>query len=112
MAAGGKPACRVEGCRASIWPPLSSERICIDHFIEHSTAQLAGALQDCQTGKRVLRATLDQLAQKAEFAVIFLASRDRAESSPRSEQMLEIILGVANLQEFLSRNASLLGTHR
>jgi hypothetical protein len=52
------------------------------------------------------------LVHKAEFAVIFLASRDRADSSARSEQMLEIILGVANLQEFLSRNASLLGTHR
>jgi hypothetical protein len=74
--------------------------------------QLAAALQDCQTGRRVQRSTLDQLAQRAESAVIFLARRDRAESSPHSEQMLEIILGVANLQEFLSRNASLLGTRR
>lgn len=74
--------------------------------------QLDRALDDCRSGKRVQRTTLDQLEREAEFAVIFLANQQLMAPSLHSDKMLELILGVANLQEFLSRNASLLGTHR
>jgi hypothetical protein len=112
LAAGGKIACRIEGCTASAWPARSGERTCIHHFIALALAQLAAALEACQSGKRVRRSTLDDLAQKADCAVMFLANPVRSDFSRHSEQMLDLILGVANLQEFLSRNASLLGAPR
>ena len=103
-------ACRVEGCRASVWSAVSSEKLCIDHFIEYATRQLLTALDDCRTGHRITQTTLTHLVQSADCAVRFLSTYDRLDCSPRRDRMLELVLGVANLQEHLSMNVALLAT--
>jgi hypothetical protein len=101
-------ACRVEGCRASVWSAVSSEKLCIDHFIEYATRQLLTALDQCRAGHRITRTTLTQLVESATCAATFLSKDDRLDCSSRRDQMLELVLGVANLQEHLSTNVALL----
>jgi hypothetical protein len=112
LADGGEPACRVEGCRAPVCAALESERLCVDHFIKLASQQLSQALEDCRSGIRIQWTTFHRLSHQAELAVIFLETHNREDFSPQRNHLLELILGVANLHEYLSLNASLFGATR
>lgn len=101
--------CRVEGCGASVWPAVSREELCIDHFIEHATKQLLTALEECRAGHRITAATLNLLIQNANLAASFLSTPDQPDCSLRRDRMLELVLGVANLQEHLSAHVAWTG---
>ena len=68
--------------------------------------RLHSALADCRQGGTIERDDLEKLAQEARFAVNHLAASDTQEASANRERMIELVLGVANLNEHLRKSGA------
>jgi hypothetical protein len=98
--------CHVAGCQASVFPELERTGLCLDHYVDEAMKRLHAALNDCRQGKCIERRDLDELAREASFAVGFLSVQERQEGPSNRERMIELVLGIANLNEFLRRNGT------
>jgi len=108
LATFAKIECKVEGCEGNVMPSLTQMGLCLDHYLEEAMHHLGQALENCKQGVPVKSEELAHLIQEADFATNYLASpQPGQELSPRRERMLELVLGVANLHEYLRRNVLL-----
>jgi len=98
--------CCVSGCGASACVESEHESLCLGHYLEGSMRRLHVALADSREGATIGRKDLDQLAKEADFAVRYLASGGMGDLSSNRERMIEIVLGVANLNDRIRRNPS------
>ena len=99
--------CKVENCGAAVMPSLAHIGLCLDHYLEEAMHHLGQALENCKHGVPVESDELASLIQEADFATTYLSTPQPSEISPRRERMLELVLGVANLHEYLRRNVLL-----
>jgi len=97
----------VEGCTAGVMPSLTQIGLCLDHYLAEAMHHLGQALENCKHGVPVDSDELAHLIQEADFATSYLASPQTGDMNPRRERMLELVLGVANLHEYLRRNVLL-----
>jgi len=105
----GKPACEREGCTGVVPPSLIEENLCVDHYLEDAMERLEEAAKSCREGHVVTPGALDNLRNHADFAVKFLAGHSGNNCLRQKELLLQFLLGLANLHEYLSHNASLVG---
>jgi uncharacterized tellurite resistance protein B-like protein len=101
--------CRMAGCPDSVPPALTQEALCLEHYLDGAMHQLEIAAALCREGHPIQEEALDQLQMQAEFAVQFLADGSGDDSSSKKEQLLQFLLGLANLHQYLSHHASLVG---
>ena len=104
-----KFSCKMHECTQPVPPPLGSELLCVDHFLELALCSLehvAGQCRDCQP---IDPAALNQLGLRAESAIHFLACDSADKSHIQKERMLNFLLGLANLHQYLCHHASLVG---
>lgn len=104
-------ACQVAGCENSIPAPLLPEVVCLAHFLQTAMAQLETTAAKCRAGEQITTRTLDELRMHADCAVQFLADGSKA-TPDANEQMLQLILALANLHEYLSHHVSLVAQTR
>jgi hypothetical protein len=104
-----KLSCRIVGCPDSVPPALTQEALCMEHYLEGAMHQLETAAALCREGHPIQEEALDQLKMQAEFAVQFLADGSADDTSTKKEQLLQFLLGLANLHQYLSHHVSLLG---
>lgn len=104
-----KMECRMPGCSDAVPPALTQEALCLAHYLEAAMFQLETAAGLCREGQTVQAQALDQLQEQAEFAVQFLADGTADDTSCKKEQLLQFLLGLANLHQYLSHHASLVG---
>ena len=104
-----KLSCHMMGCPDSVPPALTQEALCMEHYLEGAMHQLETAAALCREGHPIQPAALDQLHMQAEFAVHFLADGSGDDSTCKKEQLLQFLLGLANLHQYLSHHASLVG---
>ena len=107
MSAHTKMECKVEECGRAVMPSLAQIGLCLDHYLDEAMHHLGQALENCKQGVPVRSDELASLIQEADFATSYLATPQPTEMSPRRERMLELVLGVANLHEYLRRNVLL-----
>ncbi len=84
---------------------LAQEVLCLDHFIEQAFARVRAALELCQQCKPVDRHVLDWLLADADFAAQSLALNGRAQTPTQRARLLELLLSLANLQEYLRHHS-------
>jgi hypothetical protein len=101
--------CRISGCTSTVTPALTQESLCLEHYLEGAMHQLETAAALCREGHPIQEEALDQLHMQAEFAVQFLADGAGDDTSSKKEQLLQFLLGLANLHQYLSHNVSLVG---
>jgi hypothetical protein len=101
--------CRISGCTSTVTPALTQESLCLEHYLEGAMHQLETAAALCREGHPIQEEALDQLHMQAEFAVQFLADGSGDDTSSKKEQLLQFLLGLANLHQYLSHNVSLVG---
>jgi hypothetical protein len=89
-------------------PALTQDALCLAHYIEGAMHQLELAAALCREGHPIQPIALEQLRMQADFAVQFLAD-DGNDSVSKKEQLLQFLLGLANLHQYLSHHASLVG---
>jgi hypothetical protein len=104
-----KMECHMPGCSDAVPPALTQEALCLAHYLEAAMFQLETAAGLCREGQPVQAQALDQLHEQAEFAVQFLADGTADDTSCKKEQLLQFLLGLANLHQYLSHHASLVG---
>jgi hypothetical protein len=107
----GKSECQVEGCAESVPPHLTLQDLCLSHFVDQAMMQLEDAAKQCREGNPVDADTLDMLRNHADFAVQMLTGKDE-KNAINKERLLQFLLGLANLHQYLSHHVLLVGQTR
>jgi len=84
---------------------LAQEALCLDHYLEQAFALMQAALGLFQHGKPVDRRVLDWLLADAGFAVHSLRLNGHGHTPAQCDKLLELLLGLANLQEYLRHHS-------
>jgi cellobiose-specific phosphotransferase system component IIA len=91
---------------------MTAENLCVDHYFEEAIERLEEAVTSCRDGHVVSPEALEKLRTHADFAVNFLSEHSADDSLRQKELLLQFLLGLANLHEYLSHNAPLVGRPR
>jgi hypothetical protein len=92
-------------CAAQVPPSLVRESLCLDHYLEQGLARVRKLLAGCRQGQPMDPRMVDWLVASAEFAVQTLARDNPAQSPEQRERLLELLLCVINLQEYLRHHS-------
>src|SRR6266478_9972072 len=96
-----KRACRAPKCIVEVPVALKMEGLCLNHYLEGASHRLAAATQEFQSGRDVDYDTMDWLLAQVDLAVEVLAQEDVNWDANQRSQLLELLLGVANLSEYI-----------
>ncbi len=83
---------------------MAQEALCLDHYIERVFARLHEALDLCQQGQPADLRTLHWLSD-ADFAVQLLSQSGQERTPAQRSQLLQLLLGLANLHEYLRHHS-------
>ena len=81
------------------------------HYVEQAMRRLEEAAAKCRDGHPVDSRALDALKNDADFAVQVLAD-SHEKNQTHKERLLQFLLGLANLQQYLSHHVLLVGHSR
>ena len=98
-------SCRMVGCGQHVPATLAREVLCLDHFIEQAFTRMRKALELCQQCRPLDRHVLDWLLADADFALRSLAFDGCGHTPAQRAKLLELVLGLANLQEYLRHHS-------
>ncbi len=84
---------------------LAQEALCLDHYIEQAQTRLQAALELCQQCGPVDLHTLDWLLADADFILQSLAQNGGSYASSQRDKLLELLLRLSNLQEYLRHHS-------
>jgi hypothetical protein len=93
--------CRIEGCTVEVPGVLDKEGLCLNHYLEEAFHRLGTATEDFHRGEDVDYPAMDWLLAQVDFAVEWLAEEDTDLDSDQRSRLLELLLGVANLNEYV-----------
>jgi len=101
--AGG--TCRRAGCANPIPKSLAGEQLCLDHFLDEAFIRTDHAMQSCREGKFVNASSLEWLLSDA-LATVKNLEEGAAEPKPEQrDRMLELLLILANLHEYVAHHS-------
>lgn len=92
------------GCRQPVPPALQQEELCIDHYLDQAFSRLQTALGLCQQGRPLDPDLADWLRSNGASAVEALTRQGRSPSDAQRTKLLELLLCLANLQEYLQHH--------
>jgi hypothetical protein len=104
-AAVGGGTCQRAGCANPIPKSLAGEQLCLDHFLDEAYVRTDYAMQSCREGKLVNASSLEWLLSDA-LATVRNLEEGAAEPNPEQrDRMLELLLIVANLHEYVAHHS-------
>lgn len=105
MATNAHQGCRITGCRHQALPDRTAEFLCLDHFLDQTFARASQALELCQQAQPMDSKALEWLLADAHIATqTLVGERDGHEPSQR-ERLLELLLCLSNLQEYVRHHS-------
>ena len=93
--------CPAARCTIEIPAALEAEGLCPQHYLEKAFGKLATATLDFQCGREIDDHAMEWLLEQVSFAVESLAQEDAQWDAEQRSTLLELILGIANLNEFM-----------
>jgi len=93
------------GCQQGVPPSLARELLCLDHFVEQTYTRARQALELCHQDQAMDRHTLDWVFVDAQFAVQTLMQDSGEQSATQRAKILELLLCLANIHEYLSHHS-------
>ena len=97
--------CRRSACAKSIPAALSAEQLCLDHFLDEAFARTNHTLSRCREGRAL---TTNDLEWLLTDALVIVKNLEEEVSDPIPEQrerMLELLLMLANLHEYVAHHS-------
>lgn len=94
--------CHVAGCNEEILPVLLGEGVCLNHFVAMVIEKTDEVRHSCVASKPIEQTTLDWLLGDARHAARVLSAH-QPESC--NEQVLELLLCLANLQDYIAHHS-------
>jgi hypothetical protein len=105
MDAARSGTCRKSGCPGAIPVGLLTEQLCLDHFLDEAFVRTDYALQRCRQGFSLEPTSLEWLLSDA-LAVVKNLEEDADHPNPEQrDRMLELLLILANLQEYVAHHS-------
>jgi hypothetical protein len=105
MAAGSIRACRRTACANSIPAALASEQLCLDHFLDEALVRTSDTLTRCREQSPLTRAELEWLLNDALLIVKNLEEGASLPVPEQRERMLDLLLMLANLHEYVAHHS-------
>ena len=97
-------ACRKTSCANQIPQSLAAEQLCLDHFLDAAFTRTDEALQRSRAGYPIDTAGLE--AMLADALTIVNSLDDQSEQSENQrDRMLELLLILANLHEYIAHGS-------
>jgi len=97
--------CRRSGCVNTIPGGLASEQLCLSHFLDEAFARTDQALDRCRRGIPMKPADLEWLLSDALSIVKNLEEGADVPNPEQRDRMLELLLILANLHEYVAHHS-------
>lgn len=95
-------ACRKSPCAKLIPSSLSTEQLCLDHFLDEAFVRTDQALERCRAGQPIDSVSLEWLLADALTIVNNLDKEPAERDADQRDRMLELLLILANLHEYVA----------
>ena len=105
MNAAFSGTCKRNLCARAIPRALAGEQLCLDHFLDEAFVRTDSALQGCRVGHPIDAKGLEWLLADA---LTIVKNLEEAAAEPNAEQrdrMLELLLILANLHEYVAHHS-------
>jgi hypothetical protein len=96
--------CHRAGCANSAPPALSTAQLCLDHFLDEAFVRSDQALTRCREGVPLNKESLEWLLSDALATVKNLEESAEEPCPEQRDRMLELLLMLANLHEYLAHH--------
>jgi len=104
-ASAGFESCQRAGCANPIPKSLAGEQLCLDHFLDEAFVRAEHAMQNCREGKYVNSSSLEWLLSDALVTVKNLEEGAAEPNPEQRDRMLELLLILANLHEYVAHHS-------
>jgi hypothetical protein len=105
MAALAARNCRRVQCANPIPTALAAERLCLDHFLDEAFLRADHTLELCRDGCAINASELEWLLADALAIVNNLDDEPAAPNPELRDRMLELLLILANLHEYVAHHS-------
>ena len=109
---GPNRICPAARCTAKIPASLEKEGLCLQHYLEKAFHKLATVTLDFQCERDIDYQAMEWLLAQVNFAVDSLAQDDAEWDAEQRSMLLELILGIANLNEYMRHSKMVVGRLR
>jgi hypothetical protein len=97
--------CRRESCANAIPTALAAERLCLDHFLDEAFLRTDHMLSRCREGRAMSPGDVEWLLADA-LSVVKNLEEGAGEPNPdQRDRMLELLLILANLHEYVAHHS-------
>jgi hypothetical protein len=97
--------CRRFGCTNSLPPGLASEQFCLDHFLDEAFLRTDETLERAHRGEELDPHDLEWLLSDA-LAIVKNLEEGAGDPNPdQRDRMLELLLILANLHEYVAHHS-------
>ncbi|MGH9817809.1 MAG: hypothetical protein ACRD5F_11820 [Candidatus Acidiferrales bacterium] len=97
--------CQAHACPEQVPAALSAEGICVEHFLEQVQVRAGAALGRCAADQPVTAAEVEWLFSQVNFALLRLTRSPDEVTGTQREQILELLLCIANLNEYMRHHS-------
>jgi hypothetical protein len=97
--------CRRSLCANSIPTALAAEQLCLDHFLDEAFTRTNHTLDRCREGHPLTTSELEWLLTDALAIVKNLEEEVGEPDQEQRERMLELLLMLANLHEYVAHHS-------
>ncbi|HEY6441932.1 MAG TPA: hypothetical protein VIY66_01190 [Candidatus Acidoferrales bacterium] len=105
MNAAAPGSCRRTPCANSIPTALAAEQLCLDHFLDEAFLRTDQTFDRCRQGRSMNPGDLEWLLADA-LAIVKNLEEGAAEPNPdQRDRMLELLLILANLNEYVAHHS-------
>jgi hypothetical protein len=101
----GSVPCRVAGCHREALPSIEAQHVCLGHYLEMAFVKMEAALRLCQAGGPVEPGAFDWLLLQGDVAARTLARGGGAADPVERTRLLELLLCLANLHEYVAHHS-------
>jgi hypothetical protein len=105
LTAADSPQCRIDRCNEVVPPALAAAALCLDHFLSEAFVRAELALEKCQRGESLDRTTLDWLIGDVQTTLNAVSEMARKRDLAQQSRILELLLCVANLNEYVAHHS-------
>jgi hypothetical protein len=97
--------CRRAGCANAVPDALANERICLDHFLDDAFVRTDQTFNRCRDGRSMNSADVEWLLSDALAIVKNLEEKASDPQPQQRDRMLELLLMLANLHEYVAHHS-------
>jgi hypothetical protein len=98
-------SCSKRGCPNSVPAGLAAERLCLDHFLDEAFVRTDHSLESCRRGVPIDSTSLEWLLSDALAIVKNLEESADVPDAGQRDRMLELLLILANLHEYVAHHS-------